>query len=151
MPFDRWYRESVNYRKSLPQDHENSLEQYLTISPFLVPDQKELHKPVLRHPDLQPNNMFVSESLDILSLIDCQHSSILPCFFAAGIPKYFQNYRDEESQRFTPPKLPENVVKMDEESRTEALEQYGVPRRCESPPRCEPSESPSVLGNEGVD
>lgn len=86
-----------------------TLEKYLKIAPYLVPSDKSLHKPTLRHPDLQPNNIFVSKDLDIVGLIDWQYCSALPLFLAAGIPQYIQNYDSEESLRFIPPKLPEKT------------------------------------------
>jgi hypothetical protein len=59
--------------------------------------RQRLHVSVLRHPDLQPNNIFVSNNGGVTSLI------VLPTFFAAGIPDSFQNYGDSGSQMFMPP------------------------------------------------
>lgn len=123
-PFERAYRECMNYQKSPPEEHIESLEKYLRIAPYLVPQDARFHKPTLRHPDLQPNNIFVSENLDIIGIIDWQHCSVLPQFLAAGIPKYFQNYHDEESLLFIPPKLPEALAEMNEQQRAEALEKF---------------------------
>ena len=95
LPFERAYRECMNYENSRPEEHIESLENYVRIVPYLVPSEPRFHRPILRHPDLQPNNIFVSENLDIVGIIDWQHCSVLPHFLAAGIPKYFQNYRDE--------------------------------------------------------
>ena len=74
-----------------------------------------LSRPTIRHPDLQPNNIFVSDSLTIVGLIDWQHCSILPLFLQAGPPKYFQNYGDEESERLTRPQLPEGFDQLSQE------------------------------------
>lgn len=114
----------MNYEISSPEEHVDSLTKYLKIAPYLVPQEARFHKPVLRHPDLQPNNIFFSENLDIVGVIDWQHCSVLPQFLAAGIPKYFQNYHDEESLQFVPPKLPSNLAELDNEERGEALERF---------------------------
>ncbi|RMD44905.1 hypothetical protein DV735_g23, partial [Chaetothyriales sp. CBS 134920] len=124
LPFERAYRECMDFKKSRPEEQIESLEKYMEIAPYLVPTDARFHRPILRHPDLQPNNIFVSENLDITGIIDWQHTSVLPQFLAAGIPKYFQNYHDEESLRFVPPKLPDDLEQMDDEEHAEALEQY---------------------------
>lgn len=114
----------MNYKKSRPEEHIESLRNYLKIAPYLVPKEAKFHRPILRHPDLQPNNIFVSENLDIVGIIDWQHCSVLPQFLAAGIPNYMQNYHDEVSLNFLPPKLPENLADMDDDERSEALEKF---------------------------
>ncbi|KAF3484439.1 protein kinase subdomain-containing protein [Arthroderma uncinatum] len=123
-PFERAYREATNYQKSAPEEYIKTLEKYLKIAPCLVPKDKGLQRPVLRHPDLQPNNIFVNKDLDIVGLIDWQYCSALPLFLAAGIPQYIQNYDDEESLRFTPPKLPDNLDEMSPAKRSAALETF---------------------------
>ena len=124
LPFERAYHECLNYQKSQPEQHIESLEKYMRMAPFLVPRETRFHRPVLRHPDLQPNNIFVSRNLDIAGIIDWQHCSVLPQFLAAGIPRYFQNYHDEVSLHFIPPKLPENLAQMDHKEHAEALENF---------------------------
>ncbi|KAK6365426.1 hypothetical protein LTR64_008795 [Lithohypha guttulata] len=120
-----WYkeRESLDVQRG-PQEHADNLKKYLKIASYLVPQEARFHKPVLRHPDLQPNNIFVSENFDIVGMIDWQHCSVLPQFLAAGIPKYFQNYHDEESLQFIPPQLPSNLAEMDNEEQAEVLERF---------------------------
>jgi hypothetical protein len=49
---------------------------------------------------------------------------VLPTFVATGIPNSFQNYNDEESMSYTPPKAPENLETMTEGEREEALERF---------------------------
>ena len=73
----------MDYQLSDPSEHIESLESYLKIAPALLPSNEFL-QPVLRHPDLQPNNIFVSDDLDIVGLIDWQHAAVLPLFLAAG-------------------------------------------------------------------
>lgn len=121
-PFQRAYRESMEYQLSLPSDHIRSLEAYLKIAPELLPSNEFL-RPLLRHPDLQPNNIFVSDDLDIVGLIDWQHASALPLFLAAGIPKFFQNYNDPESLAFRP-SPPPDLNDMDDEEKADALTDF---------------------------
>lgn len=85
-PFERAYRETLGYKKQDPEKHAKSLAQYMRIAHHLVPTDSALNQPVLRHPDLQPNNIFVSEDFSITGLIDWQHSVVLPTFLAAGMP-----------------------------------------------------------------
>ena len=124
MPVEREYRESLDYGESSPREHIEHLEKYMQVAPYFVPKQDDLSRPVLRHPDLQPNNIFVSDEFDVLGIIDWQHASILPLFISAGIPNYIQNYRDDESMRFVPPRLPNDLDRMDEDDRLAELEQY---------------------------
>ncbi|KAL1863443.1 hypothetical protein Plec18167_000538 [Paecilomyces lecythidis] len=83
-----------------------------------------LNRPVLRHPDFQPNNILVSESKEIIGLIDWQHCSILPLCLAAGIPKHFQNYGDPESERLAEPQLdlPSNYDSLPEHEQAQIRE-----------------------------
>ncbi|PYH98574.1 kinase-like protein [Aspergillus ellipticus CBS 707.79] len=125
-PFECAYRESMEYRLSEPSEHIASLESYLEIAPDLLPSN-EMLRSVLRHPDLQPNNIFVSDDLDIVGLIDWQHASVLSLFLAAGIPKFFQNYDDPESLDFRPPPGPDFTDMMDEEEeKADALHDFSA-------------------------
>lgn len=124
-PFERIYRETFDYKKQNPEEYASSLMEYLRLAPYLVPASPELNRPVLRHPDLQPNNIFVSDDLTtITGLIDWQHSQILPGFLAAGIPKRFANYADNVSMSLVKPKLPENFESLDEGKRATAQERF---------------------------
>lgn len=123
-PFERAYRETFDYRKQDPKKHTNSLLQYLQLAQYLVPTCPELKLPILRHPDLQPNNIFVSEDFNVTGLIDWQHSVVLPTFLAGGMPRSFQNYGDEQSMLFVPPQLPEDFGSIDGDERSRVLEQF---------------------------
>lgn len=124
-PFQRLRREIYNYRKQPPAEHLNNLNDYLQIAGYLTPKTNDmLNQPTIRHPDLQPHNIFVSESFDIVGLIDWQHCSVLPLFVQSGIPKHFQNYGDEESESLHKPQLPQDFEQLEGREQAEALEQF---------------------------
>ena len=76
----------------------------------------------MRHPDLQPNNIFVSDKLEITGLIDWQHSVVLPLFLQCGIPNSLQNYGDEVSESLQIPCLPDNFNNLEEREQFEQAE-----------------------------
>ncbi|KAI4947827.1 hypothetical protein J4E86_008343 [Alternaria arbusti] len=126
-PFQHLRREIYNYQKQSPLYHLACLEKYLRIAPHLIPhDNEALARPTLRHPDLQPNNIIVSDKLDITSLIDWQHCAILPLFLQCGIPNSLQNYGDAVSESLEVPELPPNF---DDLSEREQFEQAVLLRR----------------------
>ena len=99
------------------------------MAPSLVPKDPSLHVFRIRHPDLQPSNVIVSTSpdsdhLEIVSLLDWQHTPVLPQFLLANIPGRLQNYDDPVSQALIPPSLPANADKLDESELIEAIGLY---------------------------
>lgn len=124
LPFDRVYRDITDYRKSDPQEHLQNLHRYLQVTRQLVPEDKMLHRPTLRHADLNPNNIFISEDFQIRGIIDWQHSTVLPLFLHAGIPAHFQNYGDPVSENLEEPRLPHDLDEMDDDDREKELELY---------------------------
>lgn len=117
LPFQRLYRELYNYQKVSPSEHVQNLEKYLQAIPHIIPhSDSTLTRPTLRHPDLQPNNIFVSEdeNLHITGLIDWQHSALLPLFLSCGIPDSLQNYGDSATESLQLPVLPPNFDSLDE-------------------------------------
>ncbi|KAK6832190.1 hypothetical protein RU639_002894 [Aspergillus parasiticus] len=106
LPYDRLYREIYYFKQVSPDSHITGLSKYLEVIPFLAyGNDSTLNRPVMRHPDVQPNNILVSDSNDIIGLIDWQHCSILPLGIAAGIPFHFQNYGDPKSEMLKQPQL----------------------------------------------
>jgi hypothetical protein len=124
LPFDRVYRDITGYQNADPQEHYKDLEKYLQIADRLVPEEVSLSRPTLRHPDLNPNNIFISDEADIVGLIHWQHSKILPLFLQVGIPAHFQNYGDPVSDDLTQPQLPDDLDELDKEDRRKELELY---------------------------
>ncbi|KAI0645256.1 kinase-like domain-containing protein [Trametes meyenii] len=126
LPFQRGRREAYEYKEQSPLDHIKNLQRYLLLVSSLIPDDPSLREFCIRHPDLQPSNVMVSTSpdsgqLEIVSLIDWQHASILPRFLLAGIPDRLQNYDDPDSQNLVPPSFPPNADKMGESELVEAI------------------------------
>lgn len=107
-----------------PDAQAKSLGDYLEIARFLVPDVEEMNRPTIRHPDLSPGNIFVSDNGEITGLIDWQHCAVLPLFLQAGIPNHFQNYGDESSEKLHPPKLPDNFASLSDEDKVVQQELY---------------------------
>ena len=124
LPEESFYREFYNYQKVDPKAQIKNLKDYLSLISCLVPDGEMLNWPTLRHPDLSPNNIFVSKSGDIAGVIDWQHSVSLPLFLQAKMPRHFQNYGDEESENFQPPKRPDNLETMTDDEKERETEIY---------------------------
>ncbi|KAF2770391.1 hypothetical protein EJ03DRAFT_350470 [Teratosphaeria nubilosa] len=121
-PFDRMRRETFNLEKQLPEVHLDSLQKYLQISSNLIPQgSKGLIRPVIRHPDLRPSNIFVSDEYEITSLIDWQNATALPLFLHSGIPDDLDNSLDPVSTSLETPRLPDDLSALSEERRSELL------------------------------
>lgn len=125
-PFQHLRREIYGYQKQSPSDHLENLGKYLQTVPYLIPDSNTLTRPTLRHLDVQPNNIFVSDELSITGLIDWQHCAILPLFLQCGIPNSLQNYGDSISESLVLPELPPNF---DELSDREQFQEVMLLRR----------------------
>lgn len=123
-PREAFYREFYGRRKVDPEVQIHHLQNYLKVAPYLVPEAKELTVPTIRHPDLSPSNILVSESGDITGLIDWQYTTVLPLFLQAKIPKHFQNYGDDDSENFRPPKLADHFVDMSSSEKEAEMEIY---------------------------
>ena len=118
-------REGYQYQKQLPLGHIENLDRYLLIASSLIPRDPAIGHFRIRHPDPQPGNIVVSSSnLQIISLIDWQHTSILPLFLLAGILQRLQNYNDPISQSMTRPSLPANLHDLDETQQSREMEIY---------------------------
>ena len=124
-PIQRLRRETYHYQPQSHLDYIATLQQYLQIAPSLIPHgNPALHRPVLRHPDLQPNNIFVSDELEINGLIDWQHSTVLPLFLQCAIPNSLQNYGDDVSESLQKPTLPNNFNQLELEEQHQQAELF---------------------------
>jgi hypothetical protein len=122
-PIDRMRREIFNLEKQLPSVHLDSLQKYSQIAKHLVPQvDSDLSRPTIRHPDLRPSNIFVSDDFEITSLIDWQHSTILPLFLQSGIPNDVDNSRDSVSRALETPALPCEIAELSEDEQSQQLQ-----------------------------
>lgn len=100
-----------------------ALKKYLEIAPHLLPQGcSTLQRPTLRHPDLQPNNIFISDDMEIKGIIDWQHTTILPLFLQCAIPGSLQNYGDEISESLQVPNLPKDFDKLEDMEKFQQVE-----------------------------
>jgi hypothetical protein len=118
-------RETFNLEKQSPTIHLDSLQKYLQIYRSLIPHgNAELTRPVLRHPDLRPSNIFVSDDYKITSLIDWQRAEVLPLFLHSGIPDDLDNSVDPISKSLETPRLPDNISALSEEEQSNQLDLF---------------------------
>ncbi|RDL40526.1 uncharacterized protein BP5553_00505 [Venustampulla echinocandica] len=127
-PFQLLRWEIYDYQKQSHLEHIDGLEKYLEIAPQLIPnDNDALARPTIRHPDLQPNNVFVSDDLEITGLIDWQQCAVLPLFLQCGIPNSPQNCGDSVSESLKTPELPHNFDYLDEREQFEQAKLLRTP------------------------
>ena len=110
-------REVYENKEVHPNLQIEALSDYLEIVPKLVPEDRRLHRPILRHPDLSPSNIFISNEGTVTGLIDWQHSAILPLYLHTRVPEHFQNWGDQGSERFESPSLPTDYESMTQPER----------------------------------
>ena len=109
VPYRHLHREHYNYKKQSPSDHAENLHRYLRLAPSLVPEDDALNAFCIRHPDLSDSNVKVSKDscgLHICSVLDWQHTVVLPPFLHAGMPDVIQNEEDVVSRSMVEPELP---------------------------------------------
>ena len=91
------------------------------MAPYLGPKQEDFASPILRHPDLHQNNIFLHpQSTDILGIIDWQGASILPLFLQSGFPA-FCDHDPRRPQTLEKPKLSDDFEEMSPEEQQKAL------------------------------
>ncbi|KAJ2915680.1 hypothetical protein MD484_g4713, partial [Candolleomyces efflorescens] len=118
LPMRRERRRSYKYQPQSPWLHVENLEQFLSITPSLVPRDPALSRFSIRHPDLRPDNILVSRSpgsgCKIVGLSDWKHASILPMFLLAGVPRALHVFGDIIPEPMAPPSLPDDFDKLSE-------------------------------------
>ncbi|KAI5304212.1 Phosphotransferase enzyme [Ascosphaera pollenicola] len=100
-----------------PNDFIEVLEKYLAISPHILPSSPECQdcKPLLRHPHLQPEHIFLDEDGKISTLTGWQYSSILPSLLVCGNPLIFSNPDPLPPKDIEEPGLPDNYSRLTRE------------------------------------
>ncbi|PKY05244.1 phosphotransferase enzyme family protein [Aspergillus campestris IBT 28561] len=108
-----------------PEDYLRLLDRYLALTPYLLPNESSdpLNRPTLRHPDLNPNNIFISPDTGAIScIIDWQHATVEPRLLVAGYPRAFENPDPEQSLVLKEPSLPPDYETLPAEGKAEADE-----------------------------
>jgi hypothetical protein len=77
LPFDREYREILGYKKMDPEDHIRALDDHLSVTPYLVPREDWLHKPVSES-RLRPDIARLSHETFRYVLISCSSLGATP-------------------------------------------------------------------------
>jgi hypothetical protein len=89
-PREPLYRAFYDHQEVSTAVQMQVLRGYPVLVLLLVPEQAKLTRPTIRHPDLSLSNILVFNTSEITGLIDWQHTSVLPLFLQAKIPKYFR-------------------------------------------------------------
>ncbi|KFY11109.1 hypothetical protein V492_04652 [Pseudogymnoascus sp. VKM F-4246] len=100
--------------KIAPEAYTELLDKYIALSSYLLPKSREnlLNRSTLRHPDINPMNIFVSDECDVSCIIDWQHTTILPLLLAAGNPVLFDNPDPTPPKDYSAPVLSENYASL---------------------------------------
>jgi hypothetical protein len=103
------------------QRKQETLRNYLKVARFLLPEDKEVSKPALWHPDLHGDNIFVNpdQPMQILSIIDWQAVNLSPLFLQVRHPGLleFDGPIPEALQSIS---LPENFDELSAEDQLKA-------------------------------
>lgn len=119
-----YQRSFYDYKLVEPEQQMGFLQDYLALAAGVIPSSDEARAPVIRHPDLSPSNIFVDDSGEVTAVIDWQRTVILPLWIHAKIPAHFQNWGDEDSEAFKPPKLAENFDTLDSDAKDSEMERF---------------------------
>lgn len=103
-------------------DHKRkTLQDYMKALPFLLPKDEEVSKPVLWHPDLHADNIFVNPNnpTEIVSVIDWQAVNLSPLFLQARHPRLIE-FDGPIPEGLQSIELPDNFEQLSPEEQLEA-------------------------------
>ncbi|KAG2420999.1 hypothetical protein HFD88_000614 [Aspergillus terreus] len=103
-------------------DHKRkTLQDYMKALPFLLPKDEEVSKPVLWHPDLHADNIFVNPNnpTEIVSVIDWQAVNLSPLFLQARHPGLIE-FDGPIPEGLQSIELPDNFEQLSPEEQLEA-------------------------------
>ena len=107
----------TSHSQNNPAEHLSLLRKYLTVSPHLIPQDKDILGSFLWHTDLRTPNIFVDDNGHITSIIDWQSTWTGPLFLEGRHPQ-FLDYNGEIILR--PPK---NFKHLDTDTQRDLREQ----------------------------
>nr|XP_003188904.1 mitochondria protein Fmp29 [Aspergillus niger CBS 513.88] len=116
---------STSYHSDIePSEYTSLLSEFLKLAPSLVPTNPDHTSPILRHPDLNLNNILIApNSAKIASIIDWQDSIIFPLFMQAGYPAFCE-HDSSKTQSLQIPSLPDTFSNMSIEEQMEAKAEF---------------------------
>lgn len=85
---------AIGFGVQQPEDLSQLRRRYQTLTPHLLPkdEARTFNRPVLRHPNSKPGNVYIhSDTGSISLLIGWQHAVVQPHILAAGYPRVFEN------------------------------------------------------------
>ncbi|KAJ3513593.1 hypothetical protein NLJ89_g2868 [Agrocybe chaxingu] len=98
--------------KRHPDAHVAALEMLIKVAPYLVPSDPVLTRPTLCHPYLDLEHVFISKDrldrgeIEITSITDWQHASVLPLYIAARVPPFLRREGVPPLPIDPPPRIP---------------------------------------------
>lgn len=98
----------VSQSQNTPAEHISLLQRYISVAPYLLPQQEDLLGSYLWHTDLRTPNIFVDDNGSISSIIDWQSTWAGPLFLEGRHP-HFLDYNGEMTLE-----LPQNFKQLDE-------------------------------------
>ena len=105
------------------QRKQETLENFLKVAKFLSPKDKEISKPVLWHPDLHGDNIFVNpdQPTEIISIVDWQSVNLSPLSLQARHPALME-FEGPIPEGMKSISLPYNFNELSPEEQLEAKE-----------------------------
>ena len=89
----------------IPEEHLRLLDLYDKVAPYLIPPDSRLLRPTMTLLDSNLNNIFLSRedflrdgTIKISTVIDWQHTTILPLYFTAVTPNFIMNSHPNPGQ-----------------------------------------------------
>ncbi|GKZ80299.1 phosphotransferase enzyme [Aspergillus niger] len=104
------------YSQNDPAEHISLLQKYLTVTPHLIPQDKDILGSFLWHTDLRTPNIFVDNSGHITSIIDWQSTWAGPLFLEGRHPQFLDYAGDSLL------KPPKNFKQLDNDTQKDLRE-----------------------------
>ncbi|KAJ7641305.1 hypothetical protein FB45DRAFT_976157 [Roridomyces roridus] len=111
--------------KQPPSDHAENLRRFILLAPWLPPGDALMNAFRIRQPFPGPSisdiKVYTNSDgkLRILSVLDWQHTAVLPLFLQVGIPDFISHEEDEISQSLVKPQLPDDFGDLPETQQEE--------------------------------
>lgn len=89
-PVARQYNAIEDHPKASPSEYADLLTLYTQVARYLEPRDTASSRPTLRHGNLCPENIIVSDDLKIIAVLNWRYSTVLPQFLQGFHPPCFQ-------------------------------------------------------------